>query len=102
ARGTARPEVAVDDAAADVPRARGLVDGTQGRDAGDARLPRGLGRAADRESGSPGRRVAHQAGLMCSSASCTAAAGAGAPVSASSPLAVFGKAITSRIESRPA
>ena len=39
---------------------------------------------------------------MPSSASWRASTGAGAPVSGSEPLAVFGNAITSRIESRPA
>ena len=40
--------------------------------------------------------------LTPSSASCAASTAAGAPVSGSDPLAVFGNAITSRIDSRPA
>ena len=39
---------------------------------------------------------------MPTSRSCSSSTGAGAPVSASAPDAVFGKAITSRIESAPA
>ena len=37
-----------------------------------------------------------------SSESCSASTGAGAPVSGSAPLAVFGKAMTSRIDGSPA
>ena len=54
------------------------------------RAPSGSGLAGGAASRSP------------SSASCASSTAAGAPVSGSAPLAVFGKAITSRIESSPA
>ena len=50
-------------------------------------------------AGSARRRRGH---LEPELASCASSTGAGAPVSGSTPLAVFGNAITSRIESRPA
>jgi hypothetical protein len=103
-RGAERAEGAVDDAAADVPRAGGVVERAQGSDARAARLPRHLRRAADRQGRPARRRLVSgvQASRIPSSRSSWASIGVGAPLSGSEPLAVLGNAITSRIDSRPA